>query len=315
MKILIDAGAFDEEPLLKLKKDFSNIQFVFEKNHDRVIEEIEDADVLICFKTSDEALNNAKKLKWIQAASAGVDFWPVAKLNDKNIILTTARGMHKSHISEYALCMMIMAARNIQDYIVEKQNRKITPGVKKQDEISGKKLGILGLGSIGQELAKRASFLGMQVYGVKRVVEEIDYVDKVFDSNDMNWIFKNCDYIVNLLPSTKDTLNMIDKKYFDMVKESCTMINIGRGTTVNEEDLYMALKNKQLKLYISDVFAEEPLSEASPLWDLDNIIITPHIAGPNANYSEKFYEVIKPNIEAFIKGKELSNKYDLNKGY
>jgi phosphoglycerate dehydrogenase-like enzyme len=315
MKILIDAGSFNETPLLKLKEDFSNIEFVFEKNPDKVIEEIEDADVLICFKTSDEALDNAKKLKWIQAASAGVDFWPVAKLNDKNIILTTARGMHKSHISEYALCMMIMAARNIQDYIVEKQNRKITPGVKKQDEISGKKLGILGLGSIGQELAKRANFLGMKVYGVKRIVEEIDYVEKVFDSNDMEWIFENCDYIVNLLPATKHTLNIVDKKYFDMVKESCTMINIGRGTTVNEEDLYVALKNNQLKLYISDVFAEEPLSETSPLWDLENIIITPHIAGPNANYSEKFYEVIKPNIEAFINGEELSNKYDLNKGY
>ncbi|MFA9397609.1 MAG: D-2-hydroxyacid dehydrogenase [Clostridiaceae bacterium] len=315
MKIIVDTANFKEFPLLKLKEDFSDVEFVFEKNPDKIKEEIEDADAIICMKLSNEALDKAKKLKWIQATTAGVDFWPIEKLNDKGIILTTARGVHKSHISEYAISMMIMSSRNIHNFILQKKSKKMMWLGKGQDEISGKKLGIIGLGSIGKELAKKADFLGMDVYGVKRTVEKVDYVKKVFDQDNMDWIFENCDYIINLLPYTKDTFSLINKKYFDMVKPTSTMINIGRGKTVNEEDLYIALKNKQMKLYISDVFVEEPLPETSPLWDLDNIIITPHIAGPNANYSKKLYEVIKPNIESFINSNELNNKYDLKKGY
>ena len=315
MKILINTKPFNEEELYPLKDDFKEVNFVFEQDKEKIKLEIKDADVLIAGKISDEALDMAEKLKWIQATTAGVDFLPLSKITNKNIVITTARGVHKSHITEYVLSMMIMSARNLHTFILQKDKKNIIWKIGNQDEISGKKLGILGLGSVGQELAKKANYLGMEVYGVKRKIDKFDFVKKVFTPDNMEWIFKNCDYIVNLLPNTKDTENIINKEYFDILKPNCTMINVGRGSTVNEDDLYVALKNKQFKLYISDVFAKEPLPNNSPLMELDNIIITPHIAGPVNNYSKKLYEVVKPNIEAFISGKELSNKYDIQKGY
>ncbi|WP_461205992.1 D-2-hydroxyacid dehydrogenase [Clostridium sp. DL1XJH146] len=317
MKILVNAKPFNENVFYQWQEDFKEAHFVFEKEEDKIKEEIKDADALITFKLSDEALAKAEKLKWIQAMTAGVDFLPLTKINNKNsdIVITTARGAHKSHITEYIISMMIVSARNLNKFIIEKDKKEKRWNISPQDEISGKKLGILGLGSIGQHLAKTAHFLGMEVYGVKRTVEEVDFVEKVFTQDNMDWFFENCDYIVNLLPATEYTANIVNKKYFDMLKPTCTMINAGRGKTVDEDDLYLALKNNQFKLYISDVFAEEPLPKDNPLWDLDNIIITPHIAGPTANYTKKLYEVIKPNIKAFIDGKALKNEYKLNRGY
>jgi phosphoglycerate dehydrogenase-like enzyme len=315
MKILINTKPFNEEELYPLKDDFKEVNFVFEQDKDKIKSEIKDADVFIARVISDEALDGAEKLKWIQAITAGVDLLPLSKINSMNIVITTARGVHKSHITEYVLSMMILSARNLHKFILQQDKKEINWRGNSQDEISGKKLGILGLGSVGQELAKKANFLGMEVYGIKRKIDKIDYVKEIFTPEHMEWIFENCDYIVNLLPYTNETKNLINKKYFDMLKPNCTMINVGRGKTVNEDDLYVALKNNQFKLYISDVFAKEPLPNNSPLMELDNIIITPHIAGPIVNYSKKLYEVVKPNIEAFINGEELSNKYDLNKGY
>lgn len=315
MKILVNATPFNEEDLYQWKDDFKEVDFVFEKEEAKIKEEIKDADAIITFKLSDEALANAEKLKWIQAMTAGVDFFSLSDINSKNIAITTARGVHKSHITEYIISMMIVSARNLHKIILQKDQKDKRWYGSPQNEIRGKKLGILGLGSIGQELAKTTNYLGMKVYGVKRTVAEVDYVEKVFTPDNMEWIFENCDYIVNLLPSTENTANIINKKYFNMLKPNCTMINAGRGKTVNEEDLYLALKNNQFKLYISDVFVEEPLPKDNPLWDLDNIIITPHIAGPTTNYATKLYEVIKPNIKAFINGEDLNNKYNLNRGY
>lgn len=315
MKILINTAPFNDEYLYRLRDDFKDIDFVFEKDINKMKTEAVDADAIISNKVNSEMIDSAKKLKWIQALAAGVDFLPLSKINEKGVILTTARGVHKSHITEYVISMMILSARNLHNFILQKSKKAIQWHGNIQDEIYGKKLGILGLGSIGQELAKKANFLGMKVYGVKRTVSNVDFVEKVFPSDDMDWIFKNCDYIVNLFPYTKDTEKIINKQYFDMLKPSCTMINVGRGKTVNEDDLYSALKDNKFKLYISDVFAKEPLPKDSPLWNLDNIIITPHIAGPNVNYIKKLYEVIKPNISAFINGKEFINKYDFAKGY
>ena len=315
MKILINTTPFSDEYLYRLKDDFKDVDFVFEKDIDKMKTEAVDADAIISNKVNSEMIDSAKKLKWIQSLAAGVDFLPLSKINEKSVILTTARGVHKSHITEYVISMMILSARNLHNFILQKSKKTIQWHGNTQDEIYGKKLGILGLGSIGQELAKKANFLGMKVYGVKRTVSNVDFVEKVFTSDDMDWIFKNCDYIVNLFPYTKDTENIINKQYFDMLKPSCTMINVGRGKTVNEDDLYLALKDNKFKLYISDVFAKEPLPQDSPLWSLDNIIITPHIAGPNVNYIKKLYEIVKPNIGAFINGKEFINRYNFNKGY
>jgi D-2-hydroxyacid dehydrogenase (NADP+) len=314
MKILVSAFPFHDEGLLKLKEDFPEVDFVFTKTKDALNEEIESADSAIAFNLTYEQIERAQKLKWIQSLSAGVDAYPLKLIESKGIMLTTGRGIHKIHMSEYAISMMIMAARRL-DLMILNQNKRSWHRDIEQKEIFGKKLGIIGLGSIGQEVAKRASILGMEVYGVKNSVEVIEGVTQVFTMEDIDFIAKNCDYIINLLPHTETTNKIIGSSFFDQMKASAVMINMGRGGTVNEQELLSALLEKKFALYISDVFEKEPLPEESPLWKLENIIITPHICGPNENYIDKAYEIANKNIRHYIQGEKLENVYSFIKGY
>jgi phosphoglycerate dehydrogenase-like enzyme len=314
MKIVVNTFPFSIEGLLKLKEDFKDIDFIFAKTKDELSEEIKDADAVIAFSLSEDIISKSKNLKWMQALSAGVDAYPLNLIESMNIILTTGRGIHKIHMTEYAISMMVIAARRLDQFILNQKKYLWDKNVL-QGEIYGKTLGIIGLGSIGQEIAKKASLMGMEVYGIKNKSEQVEAVKKVLPMKEIDFIAKNCDYIINLLPHTKETDKIINKEIFNLMKETAVMINMGRGGTVNEDHLYTALTEKKFRLYISDVFEKEPLPETSPLWALDNIIITPHICGPNENYIDKAYLIVKRNIEKYINNEKLDNIYSFENGY
>lgn len=284
------------------------------KEKDEMLQNIEDAEILITFVCTREMLERAKKLKWVQVLSAGVDGLPLDYIRERGIILTNGRGIHKTHMSEYALWAMISLARNthtmMRNQIEGKWTRRIF-----QSEINGSTVGILGLGSIGQEIARKASLLGMRVIGVKSNPQDVDYVDKVYGEDDMARVFEESDYVINLLPATKKTEKMIGREYFSLMKKTACFINIGRGTTVNEEELIGALQDKVFRAMVSDVFNEEPLPEDSPLWKMDNVILTPHICGASPKYNERSMEIIEHNLKAYLSGDEMVNIIDLERGY
>ena len=159
---------------------------------------------------------------------------------------------------------MIMLARNIHTMLQNKYegkwDRKINQG-----EINGSTLGILGLGSIGMEIAKKAKLMGMHVIGVKGSISDVEYVDKIYLPDDMAQVFKTSDYIINLLPSIQNTFKIIDKRYFGIMKQDACFINMGRGNTVNEDDMIQALKDGKIRALASDVFLLT-IPEDSPLW-------------------------------------------------
>ena len=246
---------------------------------------------------------------------AGVNSWPLMEIEKRGIILTTSRGIHKIHMAEYAISMMVIDARQL-DQILLNKTKKLWKQDYLKDGISGKKLGIIGLGSIGQEIAKKASLMGMEVYGIKRTVEVVPHVIEVYGNDKLDEIFRKSDYIINLLPHTKETDKIVDKKHMEMMKSSACLINMGRGGTTNEEDLYEALNKRVFIMCISDVFAVEPLPQISPLWNLDNTIITPHICGPNIHNMDQAYEIIKQNILSYTNAKsKLVNVYSHKLGY
>ncbi|MCK9216404.1 MAG: D-2-hydroxyacid dehydrogenase [Firmicutes bacterium] len=297
-----------------LANKFEDCSFLMCTTKEEMEKHIKDADVLITFKFDKEMLEKGNNLKWIQALSAGVENYPLEKIKDSGIVLTNGRGIHKVHMAEYAICIMIMLSRNMHIMFKNKYegiwDRKI-----EQDEINGATVGILGLGSIGIEIAKKAHFMGMNVIGVKGSPSEIKYVDKLYSPEEISQVFKNSDYVINLFPSVDKTYKIIDKKYFDMMKEDACFINMGRGSTVNEEDMIQALRNGKMKAMASDVFFMEPLPEDSPLWKLENVIITPHICGESKKYFEKALPIIENNIKAF-KGKgNFINLVNFEKGY
>lgn len=314
MKIVVTTFPVSNEHLLKLKEDFPDINIVFPETKDQLLREISDADGVISMALKKEQIEAAKQLKWIQSLTAGVDAYPLEYIEQRNITLTTGRGIHKIHMTEYAISMMIIAARRIDKMILNQQNKRWDSHIP-QNEISGKKLGIIGLGSIGQGIAEIASVLGMEVYGIKNTPAEIEGVKKVFDMSGMDFIAKNCDYIISLLPHTKETDQIIDNKFFNLMKEDAVFINMGRGKTVNQEHLIQALNNNKFGLCISDVFETEPLPENNPLWEMNNIIITPHICGPHVEYMAKAYRIVKVNMDNFTNGKALDNIYSFKKGY
>ncbi|MDW7669604.1 MAG: D-2-hydroxyacid dehydrogenase [Bacillota bacterium] len=315
MNIIVNTFPFDTAKLKELSKDFPDINFEFTNTEEDLIEKIPNADALLTMKLKDEHLELAQKLEWIQGLMAGVDYLPLDTIEKRGIILTTGRGIHKNHMTEYALSMMILDARSLDQLIIKQQNKEWDPNFK-QDEIKGKTLGIIGLGSIGQELARKASFMGMDVIGVKRSYSPVPHVRKIYTNDEVEEVFKNSDYIVNLLPFTPETEKFVSEKLMSIMKPTACMLNLGRGGTVDEEALYNALKNKVFRKYISDVFETEPLPKESPLWDLDNIVITPHICGPNINYMDKAYDIVKENIEKYQKDKStMINQYSFKRGY
>lgn len=315
MNIVINAFPFNPGKLFELTKEFPDINFSYTNSIEEFEEEIKTADAVFTIKMKKNHLESAKNLKWIQGLMAGVDGLPLEDIKSRNIILTTGRGIHKDHMAEYAISMMIIDARDIDKFILNQKDKKWDSNFK-QDQIKGKTLGILGLGSIGKELAKKASYMGMDVIGMKRTKSHVPYVKKVFTQENIEEIFTSSDYIVNLLPLTDSTDKLIDKQLFEKMKPSTCMMNLGRGGTVNEYDLYQSLKNKVFRKYISDVFQNEPLPEDSPLWDLDNIIITPHICGPNIHYMSKAYDIVKENIKKYKNAKDnMLNQYSFERGY
>jgi phosphoglycerate dehydrogenase-like enzyme len=314
MKIVVSTFPFPEQNLAELQTFFGQIDFVFPKSKDDLIKEVVDADAIISMVLKEDQIKNAPRLKWIQTLSAGVEAYPLDYIQEKEILLTTSRGIHKVQMSEYAISMMVIAARRLDRMIVNQRQRLWDRNIP-QNEIYGKTLGIIGLGSIGQEIAKKADLMGMSVLGIKNTPTPVPHVKAVMSLDQLPQLVSTCDYIINLLPHTQATHHIINEAVFNKMKSDGVMINMGRGATVKQADLVTALKNKIFRLYISDVFEKEPIPEDDPLWSMDNLIITPHICGPNVNYMEKAMGIIKKNIEYFIEGKSLENVYSFDKGY
>jgi phosphoglycerate dehydrogenase-like enzyme len=307
---------FPDKWLNVLKEKYGGFDFAVSTDKEEVLAYLENTEILITFfKCSRQMLDAAPRLKWIQAISAGVDYMPLDEVARRHIILTNGRGIHRVHMSEFALASMIILARSLHVVFRNQMGKKWDRSVP-QGEINDSVLGIIGLGDIGKEIARKASFLGMHVIGVKRSPEPLEFVEEVYGPRDMGKVFEKSDYIINLLPSTAATERIIDRNYFDLMKKSACFINIGRGKTVNEPDLIATLRDGKIRAMLSDVYFEEPLPEDSPLWDLENVMLTPHICGMSPRYTERAVEIIDHNLEVYVHNKgEMINLVDLETGY
>lgn len=288
--------------------------FLIGNSNEYVEKHIEDSEVYITFNPNKKHIEMGKKLKWVAALSAGVDYIPMDMIKEKSIILTNGKGIHKTHMSEYVISMMINLSRNLYG-VFENSKENRWESHMSQGEIYGKTIGILGLGSIGKELGKYAKLMGMKVIGTKNNIEEIEYVDKVYGKEEMVEVFKRSDFIINLLPLTEETHKIVDYSYLSAMKKEAYYINIGRGKTTNEEDLIKVLKEEGIKGAVLDVFYVEPLPIESPLWKMNNIIITPHICGVSDLYYEKAMEIIIPNLNSYRDGNKLINRVNIENGY
>ncbi|TCW42169.1 phosphoglycerate dehydrogenase-like enzyme [Thermohydrogenium kirishiense] len=277
---------------------------------------IKDTEVLVCFDGDADAefIHNAENLKWIHLLSAGADAMPFDVLKERKIILTNSKGVHKYQISEQVIGYMLLFERGLNYFIRKQMNREWDKSVR-VSELYGKTVCILGVGSIGEEIARIAREFGMKTIGVRKSGNMSKFIDEMYTNDNMIYAVSKADYVICALPLTDDTYHLLGKDFFKNMKNDAVFINIGRGKVVDESSLIDALKNKTIRGAALDVFEEEPLSKESPLWDMENVIITPHTAGISPHYMERGIEIIKHNIKAYLGDGDFINRVDLEKQY
>jgi phosphoglycerate dehydrogenase-like enzyme len=288
------------------------------KKHLREI--IPDAEILVCFSIEKETFLAAKKLKWIQVAYVGVDSFLFPELLKSKVLLTSSRGIHGDTVSDHAMAMILSFAKGLVPSWACKQKRKWCQLdiMKERFEPQEKLLGIVGYGTIGESLARKAKAFGMKVMATKNRVkrgEKLRNVDKLLPSNRFREFLCAADFVVLAVPLTKETHHMIGRKEFACMKESAILINVARGGVVDEKALVDALVKKKIAGAGLDVFEEEPLSPKGKLWDLENVILTPHIGGSRQDYYQRVGEIFRINLNRYLSGRPLLNLYDKKLGY
>ncbi|WP_445506366.1 D-2-hydroxyacid dehydrogenase [Niallia sp. 03190] len=279
---------------------------------------LSDAEIILGWRGNwdNKLVFNNKELKWIQTWSAGVNSLPLHELAEKNVLVTSANGVHSFPISETVFALMLALTRKIDTYVKNQQN-KVWDDSKIELEIHKKTVGIIGVGAIGKETAKIAKAFGMKVLGVRHSGKQAEFVDEMYKQSDLNKILPHCDYIVVTLPLTDETHYLFQKEQFSKMKDTAFFINIGRGEIVKEEDLVSALKDGEIAGAGLDVFETEPLQKESPLWEMENVIITPHTSGSTAQYDKRVIEdIFIPNLKTYLKDSSLPyNLVNYQKGY
>ena len=293
-------------------------ELIVDKDQDVWKDHIQDAEIIAGWKKGmDELfLKEELKLKWLQSWSAGVNSLPLEELSSRNVALTSASGVHSYPISETIFALMLGLTRKIHTY-VKNQQSKIWNHAHMGLEMHEKTIGIIGVGAIGKETAKIAKAFGMKVLGVRHSGNREDFVDEMYMTNQLEIVLSQCDYVVVTLPLTKETFHLFGSQQFNHMKPSAFFINIGRGEIVVEEALITALQEEKIAGAGLDVFEKEPLNEDSPLWEMENVIITPHTSGSTEHYNQRVIEnIFIPNLKKYVDGETLSiNLVDFSKGY
>jgi len=276
---------------------------------------IAEADILVAWGWMDirPLFLAAPKLKWIHALSAGVETMTFAEIQSSSTILTNSRGIHGIPIAEHIFAMILMFTRNLHKLLLQQQEKKWQRVP--TEEIHEKTLGIIGLGSIGREIAKKAKGMGMQVVATKREMTTELFVDKLYPASQLTDMLAVCDYVVTALPLTEETKEYIRLEHFRTMKRTAYFFNISRGAVVNEKDMITALQEGMIAGAGLDVFETEPLPESSPLWEMENVIITPHQAAISPYYLDRAIKLFTDNLTRYINDREMFNIIDKQKGY
>lgn len=275
------------------------------------------ADAEIIFGSPKPAdLIKAKNLRWLQLPSAGAEKYTNKDLYaNKDIILTNSSGIYGIAIAEHVFAMILAFNRNLQEYALLKKEKKWNV-ITETREFYGSTAGVIGLGDIGREVAKRAKALGARVLAVKNhLSQKPDYVDELYTSENIDEVLKQSDYIILTLPVTDRTRGIISEERLRLMKTDAFLVNVGRGELIDQEALVKALENQWIAGAGLDVMTPEPLPENNPLWELPNVIITQHSSGISEGNDLRRLDIFLDNLKRYLNGEKLMNKVDFSEGY
>lgn len=257
-----------------------------------------------------EVLASADMLEWVQSGWAGVEQLCRPGLR-RDYVLTNAKGIFGSLISEYVMTYLFAFERRVFSMRSNQMKRHWKPlSYRRAKDIT---LGIIGLGSIGRELASTARHFGIRVTGLNRSGKPCEEVEEVYTVDELAAFLKELDYVVLTLPATQQTNCFINSDALRMMKPSAVLINVGRGNSINEADLVIALGEAVIAGVVLDVFENEPLAPESPLWEMPNVYITPHMAA--TSFPEDIAEIFIENYQRFRRKESLLHVVDFELGY
>lgn len=288
--------------------------------------ELPDMDIFVGYLLRPEQLRAAKQLAWLHIISAGVSQLMYPELRESNIVVTNASGVHAAPMAEHVAGFVIALARDFPGamrYQLRRQwaQQEIWDGPARPREIAGLLALIVGFGAVGQAIAERLRALGMRVWAVSRsgqmdpAITRPALAERLFPATHLDAALPEADFVVLAAPETAETRHLIGARQFTLMKPSAFLINVARGSLIDESALVAALERRTIAGAALDVAAEEPLPAESPLWARENVFITPHVSGTSERVWERESDLLLDNLERWFSGQELRNRVDLKRGY
>jgi glyoxylate/hydroxypyruvate reductase A len=270
---------------------------------------IDRVEVILASRFPAELLARAPQLRWVQSLGAGVDELVGSLAPD--IVISLFVGQFGGYMAEYVFAELLASTRGLERVRAAQRERRWDHFV--ANTLQGQTLGVAGLGSIGTEIVRKGRAFDMRVYGLSRSGTAADRVDRHFTPDNWTDFVRDLDVLVLALPRTPATERVVDAKVLGAMRPEAVLINVGRGTLVDENALIQALRQKRLAGAILDVFQTEPLPAFSPLWDLPGVRVSPHLAGPST--AEGVGSFFLSNLHLYLRGESLAGIVDRSRGY
>jgi D-2-hydroxyacid dehydrogenase (NADP+) len=246
---------------------------------------------------------------WIHSIQAGVDRFPFEDLERAGVVLTNSTGIHGDSVGETVAGYMLMFARRLHEAAANQADREwASPPWDTPFTLDGESVCVVGLGTLGRGIAVRADRLGMRVTGVKRTVEPVEGVERVYPADDLHEAIRDARFVALAVPLTAETEGLIGPAELAVLREDAVLINVARGAVVDQDALIDALEADRIGGAALDVFEVEPLPEDSPLWDLEAVIVTPHIAAATRNYYRAVESLLRENLDRIERDADLTSR-------
>jgi phosphoglycerate dehydrogenase-like enzyme len=304
-----------------IRKRWPEMRVLHLPNYDGLPQELPDTDIFVGYSLRAEQLTAARKLKWIHSTAAGVAQLMYPELRDSGIVVTNPSGIFSVPMAEHTTGLLLALARNFPDSVRQQDlahwsQQELWDKPQHLIELNGQVLLIVGFGSIGREVAKRARAFDMRVWGVTRSgTGDLTHAEKILAAKDLHEALPDADFVLIAAPETAETRHLIGAPQIAQMKRGAKLINVGRGSLLDEAALIQALKSGALGGAALDVTRVEPLPVESPLWKTPNLMITPHTSGVSDRLWHRQTAILMDLLERWFDGRELFNLVDFARGY
>jgi len=297
------------------------VNFMHAVTDAEAVSAIESADVALTSRLSYSMVEHASRLRWVHSTAAAVGILPLKELAAREILVTNSRGIQAAAMAEFVIGGLLVLSRRFHLMLAAQRERRWVQDELTRDvwpwSVRGRRMTIVGFGTTGQEVARRAHAFGMRVIGIRRRVEQPkpEFVDRIVGPGELDEALRGCDVLVIAAPFIAETDGLIGGERLAMLKPGAIVINVARGQIIDETALIAALEKGHLGGAVLDVFRHEPLDPASVLWSMPNVIISPHVSGVRPDHWDEVIDLFAENLRRFQRGDPLLNPVNVRAGY